>query len=284
VQCIQPRWRRLTVESVLLVWSALVLFFTFSRVGYIAFGLVVAIVILAGIGAQAQRMAARVAPRNLSGQRLIRMSGLFVGVLTLVIGALTLLFIAAAASPRLRDQLTTNYLEIARQTRFPAVYNVANHLEYAERLLYWISAFQVFGRYPLLGVGLGNAGFWFPQVMPAFGTHLPEIIHLLSPKTLTFANPKALWLRLLAETGILGFSAYLLWLVMLALAARGLMKTPGIRGLIGLAGGLALLAQVVEGFSLDTFALPQFWLMMGLLTASLSVHQRERRPMVGGRG
>ena len=204
------RWRRLTVESVLLAWSAVVLFFTFSRVGYIAFGLMVGVVILANMGSLARRLAARLAPAHLSRQRWVRRAGLFLGVLTLVVGAVGILLLAAWFSPRLRDQLTTNYLEIIQQTRFPVVYNVANHLEYAERLLYWVSAFLVFSRYPLLGIGLGNAGFLFPQVMPAFGTHLPEILYLLSPNTLTFANPKSLWLRLLAETGILGFSAFAL--------------------------------------------------------------------------
>ena len=38
-----------------------------------------------------------------------------------------------------------------------------------------------------------------------------------------------------------------------------------------MAGLLALVAQLVEGFSLDTFALPQLWILVGLLTAAFSL-------------
>jgi hypothetical protein len=41
--------------------------------------------------------------------------------------------------------------------------------------------------------------------------------------------------------------------------------------MIGLAGLLSLVAQVFEGFSLDTFALPHLWIMLGLVTAVASL-------------
>jgi hypothetical protein len=31
--------------------------------------------------------------------------------------------------------------------------------------------------------------------------------------------------------------------------------------------GLALIAQIFEGFSLDTFALPQLWIILGIFSA-----------------
>jgi hypothetical protein len=37
---------------------------------------------------------------------------------------------------------------------------------------------------------------------------------------------------------------------------------------LGLAGVFALLAQFFEGFSLDTFALPQLWIILGFLVSS----------------
>ncbi len=42
-----------------------------------------------------------------------------------------------------------------------------------------------------------------------------------------------------------------------------------LRRMIGMAGFLSLLALLFEGFSLDTFALPHLWVMLGLVTAVL---------------
>jgi hypothetical protein len=41
-------------------------------------------------------------------------------------------------------------------------------------------------------------------------------------------------------------------------------------GALGAAGLLALGVQVFEGLSLDTFALPQLWIVLGLVSAAVS--------------
>ena len=64
-------------------------------------------------------------------------------------------------------------------------------------------------------------------------------------------------------------------LLLLALGAWSLMKKgKDLSAVLGLAGLLAILAQVFEGFSLDTFALPHLWIMLGLLTAVVSMMSR----------
>jgi hypothetical protein len=195
-----------------------------------------------------------------------------VGFLVVSVG---IVLLAAATNQRIYDLLTVNLVEIFQSERLPVIYNLANHLEYAERLLYWISSFLVFSKYPLLGVGLGNMGFFFPKVVPAFGTYLPEILQILGPVQVKLANPKSLWLRLLAETGILGLSAFLTWLLAHALMAGRLLRSErGLLGSVGLAAGIALIAQVFEGFSLDTFALPQLWLILGFGVAAWSSASR----------
>jgi hypothetical protein len=45
---------------------------------------------------------------------------------------------------------------------------------------------------------------------------------------------------------------------------------------------LALVAQVVEGFSVDSFALPQLWILPALVTASLTIASRAERGGEGG--
>jgi O-antigen ligase len=95
-----------------------------------------------------------------------------------------------------------------------------------------------------------------------------------------FANPKSLWLRLLAETGILGFLAFILWLIVLAFVAISFNRRKrGLPSVLGLASGLALIALIFEGFSLDTFALPQLWIILGLLTACSMMKTDEVRRM-----
>jgi len=42
----------------------------------------------------------------------------------------------------------------------------------------------------------------------------------------------------------------------------------GLARTLGLVGVLAIASQLVEGFSLDTFALPQIWIINGLITVA----------------
>ncbi|MGH2605554.1 MAG: hypothetical protein ACRDG5_03085, partial [Anaerolineales bacterium] len=85
-----------------------------------------------------------------------------------------------------------------------------------------------------------------------------------------FPNPKNLWLRVLAENGILGLATFGAWFGLMATASLALWQgREGIGKLIGLAGALAALIQLIEGFSLDTYALPQLWIIFGLVTAAV---------------
>ena len=87
----------------------------------------------------------------------------------------------------------------------------ASKLEFAERIVYWIAGFKVFLLYPVFGVGLGNSGFFIPQNLSSFGYSLPEVLRIFLSNTF-LPNPKNLWVRILAETGIVGFSVFISWL------------------------------------------------------------------------
>ena len=76
-------------------------------------------------------------------------------------------------------------------------------------------------------------------------------------------------MRLLAETGIIGFLLWTTWLFLVLLTAIALRKRAQLTSrLLGLAGILAMLALAIDGFSLDTFALPYYWVTFGLVTAA----------------
>ena len=144
----------------------------------------------------------------------------------------------------------------------------ANQLVFAERIVFWEAGWNIFNDYPFLGVGLGNAGFFFPQKLSAFSWALSEIRTLVYQWT-SLPNIKSLWIRLLAETGVIGFAFFTAWCYVLWKSARYLVVWKSrLFQTIGLAGSFALIGLLIEGFSLDTFALPYYWVSFGLVSAA----------------
>ena len=271
---------RISVETLLLIWGILVLFFSYSRIGLVAFLATIGVLIFSRSINFVKRLAEKKHPSSRLSQRQLQWV-YFLGILFLfLVVVVGVVYLAYLTNERIQNMLTINLPSILQSKRLPPFYNLINHLEYAERLMYWISAFLVFSQFPFLGVGLGNAGFFFRQVVPAFGYYLPELLLILDARRDAFANPKSLWLRLLAETGILGFLTFISFLVIMALAALWLNRhKKGLASVLGLATSLAMVALIFEGFSLDTFALPQLWIILGLLSAALMINSQETDPV-----
>jgi O-antigen ligase len=144
----------------------------------------------------------------------------------------------------------------------------ANQLVFAERLVYWQAGWELFSDHPVLGVGLGNAGFFFPEKLSAFSWALTEI-RVLMYQSQNLPNVKSLWVRILAETGVVGLGLFLSWYFILWRSAQFLRtRKLDLARMVGLAGSFALIGLLVEGFSLDTFALPYFWVTFGIVTAA----------------
>ncbi|MFH1523489.1 MAG: hypothetical protein ABIF04_00825 [Chloroflexota bacterium] len=150
-------------------------------------------------------------------------------------------------------------------------YIIINFFTFAERMVYWVAGWQIFIAHPLLGVGLGNAGFFFPQYLPSYAWTLPEAMDVFY-RALSIPNIKSFWIRILAETGLAGFSAFLAWYYVLWQSSRFLQSSsrPLLRT-IAVSGLFVLLAFVVEGFSTDTFALPYLWVSLGIVSAAASL-------------
>lgn len=272
--------RFMLVEASLSVLAIVMLLLSRSRLSLVSFLLMSAALIGYGlwrVTGRLVRITVRAERRSCSrSRRGLQLVLLLVGVFAVSAG-----LVAVARAAIERDPRTSRLLSapaqldsIRGESPYETIYAVANRAAFAERLVYWRAGFWPFERYPVLGVGLGNAGFFFEDGLPAYGHRLVEIQNLLDPANPNFPNPKSLWLRLLAETGLVGFSAFLIWLGVLAAGGIALAKRArGVDRVIGVAGLLAILAQVSEGFSLDTFALPQLWIILGLLTAAA---RRER--------
>jgi hypothetical protein len=151
---------------------------------------------------------------------------------------------------------------------------LSDELAFSERLVYWFSGWHTFSDYPF-GVGLGNVGFYMIERMNALGFDSPEIRTLVY-RADNFPNTKSLWVRLLSETGFLGFALFAVWLIVLwrstVLSRKSKSK---VLQIVGLAGQLFLVAYLVEGFSMDSFAMPYQWLMAGLISAGGLLARKE---------
>ncbi len=255
---------KFTLENILLAGGMVTLFLSLSRVGFAAFFMmlaVVAIIMHGRIVDLIQKSLSRVfkkakVPLN---RRLISFL-LFLFYIALV---LAVLYIFSKIDPRMESLFNFSFAQDNPILRF------FNELKFGDRVIYWLTGWNIFNYYPVLGVGLGNAGYYFPKYLPAYGWSLVEVEYLLHRTTLLL-NIKSLWLRLLAETGIIGFSLFLGWLFsfmpVFVDKFKSSNKTTAIMGLMGI---FILVALVFEGFSIDSFAMPYWWISLGIAVVNI---------------
>ncbi len=135
------------------------------------------------------------------------------------------------------------------------------------RSAYSAGALAAFEEYPLTGVGLGASGFYIYQNLPDWAlTTVPEIAKQLNPENRLYPNPKNLYVRLLAETGLIGFFLFLAFQFnvlgeMLSLLRR---NEPWAR-FAATAGVFAWLAITFYNFTQDSLTTPNIWLVCGTL-------------------
>jgi hypothetical protein len=144
---------------------------------------------------------------------------------------------------------------------------LAHNLVFGERVAFWQTGLAVFTGHPILGVGLNSAGFYFPELLTPGSWSLVEPYKLYYSGALP--NTLSLWIRLLSETGILGFACFVSWAILLWLTAARLQRSPDpVVRTVALAGSFVLVSLLMEGMSVDTFAFPYWWLSLGWLTAA----------------
>jgi hypothetical protein len=117
--------------------------------------------------------------------------------------------------------------------------------------------------------------------LPLAAWELAEIIQVIDVHGY-LPNVKSLWSRLLAETGLLGFSTFAAWLFVLWHAGRYL-KThrEGIFRMAGWMGSFVVIAFILEGFSTDSFALPYPWVSLGMVTAASALARQAETTATG---
>ena len=260
---ILPRLRFPVLEVAFLLASIVVLVLTYSRGGILAFGLSAGLGLAVIIGPRGREIVRWLAggdpkdiPRRVRVQKGVLRSGL-----ALALTASTLSLVAWLA---LRNWYFTLLWRLLGRIGNPTSYLL--QLGAGTRFALAVAAWGIFSSHPWLGVGLGQSGFYIFDYLPGWAfDRIPEMTLMLSPESWTFPNPKNLWIRLLAETGIPGTLLFVVFMLIVLAGALALMaRKDRFARFLGTAGLMSWLAIVVEGFSLDSFALPTLWIALAL--------------------
>ena len=132
---------------------------------------------------------------------------------------------------------------------------------------YSAGALVAFKEYPWTGVGLGGSGFYIYQNLPDWAlTTVPEIAKQLDPGNHLYPNPKNLFVRLLAETGLIGFILYLAFqFYVLGETLNLLRQKESWARFAAVAGVFAWFAVTFYNFTQDSLTTPNIWLISGIM-------------------
>ncbi len=250
---------KFTFENLLLVGGFVILFATFSRGGLLSFMFVLAFLfVLANI-----RFAKWLMSKWKARNRVLVASLTTLGMLFVYLGiAIGGLFVLSKIDPRMEK-----VFQFSSAADNP-ILKFADDLQFGERVVYWQTGWNIFNDYPLAGVGVGFSGYYFPQYLPDYAWRLSEV-QALTGWSSGLLNIKNLWTRLMAETGVIGFSLFVVFLVVMAITSIDLLKSSEkTRKTIGWMGIFMLITFIFEEFSVDSFALPYYWFTLGLVVAA----------------
>jgi O-antigen ligase len=269
----QFRIWKLSFENVLLFFGVIVLFTTFSRGGLAAFVLVATFLFIKlniDFGRWLVSKWKVKKPHAISALIAIGMVCMYLGM---IVGGL---FLLSKLDPRMEK-----VFQVSTISENP-ILKYAENLQFGERVVYWQTGWNIFNSHPIIGVGVGFSGFYFPEYLPDYAWKLTEVRDLVY-RSSGLLNIKSLWSRILAETGIIGFAFFITFIVLTAISATALIKTQdATMRTIGWMGIIMLIAFTIEGFSVDSFALPYYWFTLGLVAATWKIETINRSIQIRG--
>ena len=148
------------------------------------------------------------------------------------------------------------------------------------RAAYNFGALGAYEESPITGVGLGASGFYIYDHLPDWAmTTVPEIARQLSPENRLYPNPKNMYLRLLAETGLTGFILFVAFLFsVLGDSLRVLQSGTTFARYLGIAGLFSWIAVALYNATQDSFATPNIWINFGILAGMIPVAIESESP------
>jgi len=252
------RWRWITLEGLLFVWGVVLIAFTFSRAGYVN----LAVLLLTALVLWRWRLFSQ------RGFSLIKVTARLLLEASVVIALFIGMTFAVGQKNDFFARIWTYWLEV-QDTSFE---RFLYYIGFNARLTYSATAFNTFQAYPVLGVGPGNYAFFFEKMLPDQPlAPTPELLRIISPEegSNRLITPKNLFLRILAENGLIGLGSFLVFLVAHLGNAVYLWLSPHKEEQFwGMAALLGIVGLLVAAFSFDSFALPNLWVLLGLNAAA----------------
>ena len=242
------------LEPVLFFCAAFLLLATFSRGGLLTAGASMALTFLL-VGREQIRAGWR---WFISGFRRgtggVWRLGLIVLIVTVAAGAL--LFVSRKG-----------YISRLWNTQATSVTDFLIQNSAGARAAYIVGSLGAYQQHPWTGVGLGTSGFYIYTNLPDWAlTTVPEIARQLSPDSSLYPNPKNLYIRLLAETGLLGFFLFIAFqFSILGDALIALRSKARMLHYVAIAAIFTWLALLFYNMTQDSFAIPDLWINLGIL-------------------
>jgi O-antigen ligase len=201
-----------------------------------------------------------------------------VGGLILRVGVLVVAFGALAGAIYFLGQ--KGYISRLFNTRADSLQEFVIANSAGARAAYMYGALGAYEESPITGVGLGASGFYIYDHMPDWAmTTVPDIARQFSPENRLYPNPKSMYVRLLAETGLIGFFIFVAFLFsILADSLLALRSDQSSMRYLGIAGLFSWLAILFYNTTQDSFATPNIWINLGILAGmtAYALHGTEK--------
>ncbi len=265
------RWKWITIERILSAWTLIILAFTLSRTGLIlGVG-----TILFGVLISFRKIPQGDEQHDCNSQKdppLLRMVREYRILLILfgVVGFLIIFYLLGTQVAYINR--VWEYFSLNREFDLRKYFN---YIGFGARVTYWETAWRIFLDFPIFGVGLGNFAIYFSDYVPF--QHLvitPELLLRLVPSSgrSRVVSVKHFLIRILAEMGLVGFGIFMVFLIVLGLMGLYLWRSRNEEDHFwGTAALIGLVAFIGDTFSFDSFAIPNPWVLFGLITAAFSV-------------
>lgn len=135
----------------------------------------------------------------------------------------------------------------------------------APRVAYIVGGIRIFNLHPWFGVGLGGSSFYLFDTLPNWALVDPyEIARQVSPDSTAIPNVRNLLVRLLSETGIIGFWLYIAFMLsILGSIRRMFLSRKQVMVYASVAGLTIWIAVLIRQFTLSTLTSPVIWVSLG---------------------
>jgi len=270
------RYKWLTVEKILLVWTLIILAFTLSRTGLvIGIGLIVFAVLLKLVDFYLSKPSGQMSQTGEGSNH--KKEGFFrtnKGRLVIIVFAI-LVFIVLFYAIGSQSKYISRIWEFWLQPGKRGVRKYLDYIGFGARITYWEAAFNIYKSHPVFGVGLGNYTIYYPDMLPyQHLARIPELLRHVVPQESRsrVLTAKHFLLRILAETGLVGTGIFLTFLLVITFGAFNMwFSDEKDEYFWGTAGLLGVASFFLDTFSYDSLAIPNPWIMLGVITAATRV-------------